>query len=108
MGYDPNEPRDDAGRWTTASGHNAGSGNRGITDHVVRQFYSDRVSQAGKFNFKRIRQDNTSARVAPLEVRDYMRGRLTRNEMRLARLGSSVTDPNLRLHRYNRNTKKKF
>lgn len=41
MAYDPNEPRDKNGKWTeSASGHNAGGGNRAVANHIKKQHTS--------------------------------------------------------------------
>lgn len=39
MSFDPNEPRDDSGKWTggSARGHNAGKGNRSLVDRISTQ-----------------------------------------------------------------------
>jgi len=43
MGYDPNEPRDNNGKWAggSARGHNAGKGNRSLVDRISTQHQRD-------------------------------------------------------------------
>lgn len=77
MGYDPKEPRDKNGKWTSGNvvsiGHNAGKGNRAIADHIAQQHKADQYKSGQQkpntlFGME-IKQLPAPMRIAPEDMR---------------------------------------
>ena len=59
MPFNPNEPRDKDGKWTSAaSGHNAGGGNRNVKSQISLEFESSKIVRTIVENKFKIKQGN--------------------------------------------------